>query len=79
MLALLLPSRLWLLCSFLKKAVPSRCPFSHVSVTIQERSLISLNNCNIVMEKGKVIKFILECVKYIVSAAIGYFGGNAVL
>lgn len=50
-----------------------------MSVTIQERSLISLKNCNFVMDKGKIIKFILECVKYIVSAAIGYFGGNAVL
>ena len=28
------------------------------------------------MDKKKVVKFILECVKYIVSAAIGYFGGN---
>lgn len=31
------------------------------------------------MEKKKVLKFILECVKYIVTAAIGYFGGNVVM
>lgn len=46
-------------------------------MTKKEISLI--RNLNIVMEKKKVLKFILECVKYIVTAAIGYFGGNAVM
>lgn len=36
--------------------------------------LITIN-----MDKKQVIKVVLETVKFIVSALLGYFGGNAVL
>lgn len=32
-----------------------------------------------VMNKIKTIKFILEIVKYIVTALLGYYGGNAIV
>ena len=50
-------------------------------MSLVTKTVIQFNffNLAIYMDKKKVVKFILECVKYIVSAAIGYFGGNAVM
>ena len=54
---------------------------SELQVSLVTKTVIQFNffNLAIYMDKKKVVKFILECVKYIVSAAIGYFGGNAVM
>lgn len=35
--------------------------------------LLNLNNMN------KTVKFILEAIKLVITAALGYFGGNAVM